>query len=43
VPDDTGTVHRVGVAPNELTRGADRDRLAGPPRHEDTPARVVAL
>ena len=33
----------VGVAPNELTRGEDRDWLAGTPWHKHTPARVEAL
>jgi anaerobic selenocysteine-containing dehydrogenase len=30
----------VGVAPNELTSGADRDRLAGTPHHTHVPARI---
>jgi anaerobic selenocysteine-containing dehydrogenase len=30
----------VGVAPNELTSGADRDWLAGTPHHKHVPARV---
>jgi anaerobic selenocysteine-containing dehydrogenase len=33
----------IGVAPNELTRGEDRDWLAGTPWHKSTPARVEAL
>ena len=33
----------TGVAPNELTRGEDRDWLAGTPWHKHTPARVEAL
>ncbi|MFI5316656.1 MAG: molybdopterin-dependent oxidoreductase [Myxococcota bacterium] len=34
---------RTGVAPNELTHGADRDWVAGTPWHKHTPARVEAL
>jgi anaerobic selenocysteine-containing dehydrogenase len=37
---DAGT---TGVAPNELTSGADRDWLAGTPWHKHTPARIEAL
>ena len=33
----------TGVAPNELTHGADRDWLAGTPWHKHTPARVEAF
>ena len=33
----------VGVAPNELTSGADRDWLAGTPHHKHVPARIEAL
>jgi anaerobic selenocysteine-containing dehydrogenase len=33
----------TGVAPNELTRGEDRDWLAGTPWHKHTPARVEAV
>ena len=33
----------TGVAPNELTHGADRDWLAGTPWHKHTPARLEAL
>ena len=43
VPDEAGKVQRVGVAPNELTRGVDRDWLAGTPWHKYTPARIEAL
>lgn len=32
----------VGVAPNELTRGEDRDWVAGTPWHKTTPARIEA-
>ncbi len=32
----------VGVAPNELTAGGDRDWLAGTPWHKFTPARIEA-
>ncbi len=38
-----GGARRTGVAPNELTHGADRDWLAGTPWHKHTPARVEAL
>lgn len=31
---------RVGVAPNELTSGADRDWIAGTPWHKSVPARL---
>jgi anaerobic selenocysteine-containing dehydrogenase len=34
---------RTGVAPNDLTRGEDRDWLAGTPWHKHTPARIEAL
>lgn len=33
----------VGVAPNELTSGADRDWLAGTPHHKHVPARIERL
>ena len=36
-----GAAH--GVAPNELTSGADRDPIAGTPWHKHVPARVEAL
>jgi anaerobic selenocysteine-containing dehydrogenase len=40
----TGDGARItGVAPNELTHGADRDWLAGTPWHKHTPARIEAL
>ncbi len=42
-PDASGGHVAVGVAPNELTRGEDRDWLAGTPWHKHTPARVEAL
>jgi anaerobic selenocysteine-containing dehydrogenase len=42
-PDATGLRVPTGVAPNELTRGEDRDWLAGTPWHKHTPARVEAL
>jgi anaerobic selenocysteine-containing dehydrogenase len=41
-PDPAGA-RVTGVAPNELTHGADRDWLAGTPWHKHTPARVEAL
>jgi anaerobic selenocysteine-containing dehydrogenase len=40
---DAGGARVTGVAPNELTHGADRDWLAGTPWHKHTPARVEAL
>ncbi|HVP29677.1 MAG TPA: molybdopterin-dependent oxidoreductase [Myxococcota bacterium] len=42
-PDASGRRVPTGVAPNELTRGEDRDWLAGTPWHKHTPARVEAL
>jgi anaerobic selenocysteine-containing dehydrogenase len=42
-PDASGAPAATGVAPNELTRGEDRDWLAGTPWHKSTPARVEAL
>jgi len=39
---DEGGV-RVGVAPNELTSGADRDPIAGTPWHKSVPARLTAV
>jgi anaerobic selenocysteine-containing dehydrogenase len=42
-PDGGGARLQTGVAPNELTRGEDRDWLAGTPWHKHTPARVEAL
>jgi len=41
VADADGVVH--GVAPNELTSAADRDWLAGTPRHKHVAARVEVL
>jgi anaerobic selenocysteine-containing dehydrogenase len=41
-PSVSGSPVTAGVAPNELTRGADRDWLAGTPWHKHTPARVEA-
>lgn len=34
---------RVGVAPNDLTSGADRDPIAGTPWHKSVPARLTAI
>ena len=34
---------RVGVAPNELTSGAARDRIAGTPWHKSVPARLESV
>src|SRR5262245_2683119 len=42
-PDASGTKVATGVAPNELTRGEDRDWLAGTPWHKHTPARIEAV
>ena len=42
-PDANGKRVATGVAPNELTRGEDRDWIAGTPWHKHTPARVEAL
>jgi anaerobic selenocysteine-containing dehydrogenase len=42
-PDASGAAVATGVAPNELTHGADRDPFAGTPWHKHTPARVEAL
>ncbi len=42
-PDAEGARMKTGVAPNDLTRGEDRDWLAGTPWHKHTPARVEAL
>jgi len=42
-PDARGGRVQTGVAPNDLTRGEDRDWLAGTPWHKSTPARVEAL
>ena len=42
-PDPSGGAQATGVAPNDLTRGEDRDWLAGTPWHKHTPARIEAL
>jgi anaerobic selenocysteine-containing dehydrogenase len=42
-PDAGGAQVATGVAPNELTRGEDRDWFAGTPWHKHTPARIEAL
>jgi anaerobic selenocysteine-containing dehydrogenase len=42
-PDVRGDRVQTGVAPNDLTRGEDRDWLAGTPWHKHTPARVEAV
>jgi anaerobic selenocysteine-containing dehydrogenase len=42
-PGAAGAAVATGVSPNELTRGEDRDWLAGTPWHKHTPARVEAL
>ena len=41
-PGESGTVS-VGVAPNELTAGEDRDWLAGTPWHKHVPARLEPI
>jgi anaerobic selenocysteine-containing dehydrogenase len=38
-----GVILHVGVAPNELTTGEDRDFLAGTPWHKHVPARLEPL
>ena len=38
-----GGVARAGVAPNELTSGADRDWIAGTPWHKSVPARLEPI
>ncbi len=48
LPNGTGVEHpgsneHGGIAPNELTRGEDRDPIAGTPWHKSTPARVEAV
>lgn len=48
LPNGTGleradSAGRGGIAPNELTRGEDRDPIAGTPWHKSTPARIEAL
>ena len=42
-PDARGAQVTTGVAPNELTHGADRDWLAGTPWHKHTPAQIEAI
>jgi anaerobic selenocysteine-containing dehydrogenase len=42
-PDVSGEQVQTGVAPNELTHGADRDWFAGTPWHKHTPARIEAI
>jgi anaerobic selenocysteine-containing dehydrogenase len=42
-PAAGGRAETTGVAPNDLTRGEDRDWLAGTPWHKHTPARVEVL
>ena len=37
---ESGTRHRTGVAPNELTASEDRDPWAGTPWHKTVPARL---
>jgi anaerobic selenocysteine-containing dehydrogenase len=39
LPNGTG-VGGVGVSPNELTSGGDRDPIAGTPWHKHVPARI---
>jgi hypothetical protein len=38
-----GSMHRAGVAPNELTDLTQRDFLAGTPWHKHVPARLERL
>ena len=42
-PGREGVPVSTGVAANELTRGVDRDWLAGTPWHKHTPARIESL
>jgi anaerobic selenocysteine-containing dehydrogenase len=42
-PGDDDVPEVTGVAPNELTRSEDRDRLAGTPWHKHVAARLEAL
>jgi formate dehydrogenase len=42
-PDEEGRPVVVGVAPNELTSGEDRDWLAGTPWHKHVRARVEVV
>ena len=42
-PDEHGTEHVRGVAPNELTASEDRDWIAGTPWHKHVAARVEAV
>jgi anaerobic selenocysteine-containing dehydrogenase len=42
-PDENGRRVLTGVAPNELTSGADRDWFAGTPHHKHVRARVEAV
>ncbi len=42
-PDAEGERRAAGVAPNELTRSEDRDRIAGTPWHKSVPARIEPL
>jgi anaerobic selenocysteine-containing dehydrogenase len=42
-PDERGTEHVRGVAPNELTASEDRDWIAGTPWHKHVAARVEAI
>jgi anaerobic selenocysteine-containing dehydrogenase len=39
----SGSLERVGVAPNELTAREDRDPFAGTPWHKHVPARIEAV
>jgi anaerobic selenocysteine-containing dehydrogenase len=42
-PDESGASVVSGVAPNDLTAGADRDAFAGTPWHKSVPARLTAV
>ncbi len=42
-PDEGGSRRAVGVAPNDLTDAAHRDRIAGTPWHKSVPARIEPL
>jgi anaerobic selenocysteine-containing dehydrogenase len=42
-PDQDGVATTTGLAPNELTSGADRDPFAGTPHHKHVKARLEAV
>lgn len=42
-PGDNGELERIGIAPNDLTSLADRDKFVGTPWHKSVPARIEAI